>query len=158
MRTFPFVITIFAIWGIFVTTLYLAFGFTLPAVILAALSFVGAGMSVFTYRYYGWPYADKEKFKDVKPSDLYSLLEKGEKFEIIDVRQPVEFAKGHIPHSVNVPFYRVERGMVVANKTVFVSRTGRRSRVIIKRVSGKQVFNLKEGYRQWVEEHLPTEK
>jgi rhodanese-related sulfurtransferase len=158
MKTLPLVITVFALWIIFVIMLFLAFGLTLPSILLAILSMGGVVVSTFTYRYYGWPYADKGTFSDIKPTDLYSLLEKGERFNIIDVRQPREFARGHVPGSRNVPFTRIERGSAVGERTIFVSGRGRRSRAVIRKVKGKDIMNLREGYVEWTGDQLPTEK
>lgn len=158
MRTLPFIATVLALWAMFDLTLYLAFGLTFPTLLLATLSFCGIAVSMFTYRYYGWPFADRDKFNDIRPADLYSMMEKGERLDIIDVRRPAEFARGHLPSSRNVPFYRVDRRMVMNSQTVFVSNTGRRSRVILRIVKGKQLFNLREGFEEWTSEHLPVEK
>lgn len=158
MRTFPFIVTMLAIWLIFVAALYLTFGFTAATLMLAALSIGGVAVSVFTYRYYGWPYADKSTFVDITPSDLYALMEKGERVVIVDVRGAGEFERGHLPGSQNMPLSRVSRGQAVTEKTVFVSGRGRRSRMAIRRARGKELLNLRDGYAEWVEENLPVEK
>lgn len=158
MRTFPFIITMLGLWVILVATLYLAFGLTFPTVLVGVLSIGGVTVSVFTYRYYGWPFADRDSYNDLKAADLYSLLEKGEEFEIFDVRSPAVFGRGHLPHAINMPFSRIIRGRIVSGRTVFVSGRGIRSRIAIRRVRGKQLFNLREGYESWTEEHLPVER
>lgn len=158
MRTFPYIVIIMALWIIFVSTLYLAFGITFPTLLLAVVSIVGVAVSIFTYRYYGWPYAERGSYADLKPGDLNSMIEKEGPLAIIDVRTPAEFAKGHLPQSVNMPYTRVVRGLSVDSRTVFVSGTGRRSRAVIRKVIGKELYNLREGYTEWVREQFPVEK
>ncbi len=158
MRTFPYIVIMIALWIIFVSTLYLAFGITFPTLLLAVVSIIGVTVSIFTYRYYGWPYAERGSYADLKPGELNSMLEKGEHLDIVDVRTTAEFAKGHLPRSVNMPYTKVVRGQSVGNRTVFVSGTGRRSRAVIRRVIGKELYNLREGYTEWMKEHMPVEK
>lgn len=158
MRTFPFIITILGLWIILVATLYLAFGLTFPTVFVAILSIGGVTVAIFTYRYYGWPFAERDSYDDIKAADLYTMIEKGEKFEIFDVRSPTEYGRGHLPKSVNMPFSRIGRGRTISGRAVFVSGRGIRSRIVIRRVRGKQLFNLREGFESWTEEHLPVER
>ncbi len=158
MRTFPLVVTVLALWVIFAVTLYLAFNFTFPTVLLAALSMMGILVSIFTYRYYGWPYADKGDYRDIKAGDLHSMIEKGERVDIIDVRRTGEYEAGHLPNSRNVPYQKIERGLTADGKTVFVSGTGKRSRLVLRKVVGKELYNLRDGYMEWAHEHLPIEK
>jgi rhodanese-related sulfurtransferase len=37
------------------------------------------------------------------PAELHSMMERGDKMNIIDVRRPEDFAKEHIPGAVNLP-------------------------------------------------------
>lgn len=158
MRTFPFIITILGLWVILIAMLYIAFGLTFPTLLLAILSIGGVTVSVFAYRYYGWPFAERESYNDIRASDLYSMIEKGEKLEIFDVRSPAEYGRGHLPNSVNVPFSRIMRGRMISDRTVFVSSRGIMSRIVIRRMKGKQLLNLREGFAGWIEEHLPVER
>lgn len=158
MRTLPFIVTILALWIIFVSTLYLAFGMTFPTVLLAVISIGGLLVSVFSYRYYGWPYADKGSFTDISPDALYSMLGKSEVISIVDVRGAGEYASGHLPGARNIPLSQIERGSAMNEGTVFVSGSGKKSRIAIRRVKGRHLFNLRDGYSEWVGENLPVEK
>ena len=158
MRTFPFIVTMLGLWIILMATLYIAFGLTFPTLLLAILSIGGVCVSIFAYRYYGWPFAERDSYNDIRASDLYGMMEKGEKLEIFDVRSPAEYGRGHLPSSVNVPFSRIMRGRMISGRTVFVSSRGIRSRIVIRRMKGKQLLNLREGFASWIEEHLPVER
>ena len=41
---------------------------------------------------------------DVRPEDLIQQIERGDAPVILDVRTRAEFARGHVPGAVNVPF------------------------------------------------------
>ena len=64
-----------------------------------------------------------EQFKKI-------LAEKPESIQLIDVRDPDEFAKGHSPSAVNIPVNELEKklpGMKFDKPVVFVCATGARS-------------------------------
>lgn len=48
--------------------------------------------------------------KEVSPAALLERIERGETVTILDVRSPAEFAAGHVPGAVNVPFTSVLAG------------------------------------------------
>jgi len=53
----------------------------------------------------------------IAPQDLITLIDKGNAPPIVDVRSPAEFAAGHVPGAVNVPFTRVwSAGSMVQSK------------------------------------------
>jgi len=41
---------------------------------------------------------------EITPSELETLLEAGEPPVLVDIRNPMEFRREHIPHSRNIPF------------------------------------------------------
>ena len=45
--------------------------------------------------------------KSVSPRDLLTRIDRGESVRILDVRSAREFAAGHVPGAVNVPFTQV---------------------------------------------------
>jgi rhodanese-related sulfurtransferase len=49
----------------------------------------------------------KGRVGEISPDELQRALESGEDVLVIDVREPHEFAQGHLPGAVNVP-----RGML----------------------------------------------
>ena len=46
----------------------------------------------------------------ISPAALLDRIERGEAVTILDVRSPAEFAAGHLPGAVNVPFTRALAG------------------------------------------------
>jgi rhodanese-related sulfurtransferase len=48
--------------------------------------------------------------KAVSPAALLDRIGRGEAPAVLDVRSPGEFAEGHVPGAVNVPFTRVLAG------------------------------------------------
>src|SRR5690606_11805897 len=41
--------------------------------------------------------------QDIDPRDLFALLETNDKLVVVDVREPWEFAQGHVPHAKLIP-------------------------------------------------------
>ncbi len=74
---------------------------------------------------------------------------------LIDVREPSEFKKWHIPGSLNLPLRNLADDVPVLTtdqSVVFVSRIGRRSAlaaVILQDLGQSRVFNLKGGMLAW---------
>lgn len=46
--------------------------------------------------------------KSISSKQLQESLDRGERFQLIDVRSPEEYAEGHIPCAVNMPMEQVE--------------------------------------------------
>jgi len=45
--------------------------------------------------------------KSVSPKDLLTRIDRGAPVQILDVRSAAEFAAGHVPGAINVPFTQV---------------------------------------------------
>ena len=113
--------------------------------------------------YAGPDYEKRIKTTIVTPAELDAMIKGGSSgFTVVDVRDPEEFAKGHIPGAVNIP------------AAVFASRSGeldKKNRIIVYCNSGGRSYNayrklVKLGYRKigqalfadWKEAGLPVEK
>lgn len=85
---------------------------------------------------------------------------------ILDVRQPEEFAEGHLAQAINLDWLNQTvfiNGLAKLNKqkTYYVyCRSGRRSQAAADKLKaeGFQVVDLKGGYLHWVELGLPIVK
>ncbi|MEC5424862.1 sulfurtransferase TusA family protein [Virgibacillus sp. C22-A2] len=91
----------------------------------------------------------KNETKHENVIDLEELLSKidgEENISIIDVREPAEFAFGHIPGAVNIPLGELEDKLeeIDENKEHhIVCRTGNRSDLAAKKMSEKGFANVK---------------
>jgi rhodanese-related sulfurtransferase len=101
----------------------------------------------------------------VSASDAVQLINKHDAV-IVDIREPNEFAAGHILNSRNVPLKeldaRVKEIARFKEKPVIVAcDTGNRSGggvAILKKLGFSQVYNLTGGLGAWQQAGLPTEK
>ena len=85
---------------------------------------------------------------------------------ILDVRQPEEFAEGHLAQAINLDWLNQTvfiNGLAKLNKqkTYYIyCRSGRRSQAAAGKLKaeGFQVIDLKGGYLHWVEVGMPVIK
>ena len=100
-----------------------------------------------------------------KAFDLIQKNRDNPEFVILDVRTPDEFRGGHIPKAINIDLYsadfRSEIGKLDKNKKYLVyCRSGVRSAQaseIMRELGFKNIFNLLQGFNQWVASGYPTE-
>ena len=89
-----------------------------------------------------------------------------EKAVVVDVREPAEFAAGHVTGAKNVPLGELEAKLpgVMKNKTlplILVCASGARSGravAIAKKLGYEQAQSLGGGLKAWKEANLPIEK
>ena len=89
-----------------------------------------------------------------------------EKAVVVDVREPAEFAAGHVTGAKNVPLGELEAKLpgVMKNKTlplILVCASGARSgraAAIAKKLGYEQAQSLGGGLKAWKEANLPIEK
>ena len=85
---------------------------------------------------------------------------------VIDVREPAEYAKGHVLGSKNVPLGDVERRAAEFDKhkakpVILVCESGSRSARALDALRGRgfaRVVNLSGGFGAWQQAGLPVEK
>lgn len=93
----------------------------------------------------------------VTAEELRQRLAAGEGLTILDVREPHEFARGHIPGALLVPLGRLEgslgelRRRVREGDVVVVCRSGNRSAAACRvlREAGIAAWNLRGGMLAW---------
>ena len=101
--------------------------------------------------------------KSVRPATLKSWLDTGEAI-VIDVREPREYASGHIEGSTLVPLGSLHPGALPEHsgqKLVMLCRVGNRSLFACLRLDGvveAEIYNLEGGIRAWMMEGLPVRK
>ncbi len=94
--------------------------------------------------------------EQINPTTLEKLLrsETGS-VEVIDVREPYEFSRGHIPRAKNIPLAKLSgqlKDLQPNQKVVFVCRSGSRSMMASKqahRAGLTAIYNLTGGMSGW---------
>lgn len=104
--------------------------------------------------------ADEEKtetkHKDIMTlDDLLQKIEGNEKVTVIDVREPAEYAFGHIPGAINIPLDELEKRFEEMDKNDdihVVCRTGSRSDLAAQKMAAEGFENVKNvvpGMKEW---------
>jgi rhodanese-related sulfurtransferase len=96
------------------------------------------------------------------PARLSARLAEGS-VHILDVRQPIEWRRGHIPGSHNLPLLHLKSRLstLPREKTIVtVCASGHRSAAAARKLqrAGYQAENLKGGMHAWTKAGLPTDK
>lgn len=119
--------------------------------------------------YLDWSKSDqklfpKESLSEITPEELDKLSYSDENPIIIDVRNPDEWAKEHIPNTMNIPLLELENKLDEIPKgreivTVCGVGGGRSSTAysLLKKHGFNQTKLLKGGIRAWKNEELPVE-
>ena len=100
----------------------------------------------------------------LSPGDFIAAAEADSAAVILDVRQPDEFAAGHLADAVNLDWLnpsKFSEGMAQLdkNRTYYIyCRSGRRSNAAASKMKreGFRVFDMKGGYLQWTGEGRPV--
>ncbi|NUQ37873.1 MAG: STAS domain-containing protein [Caldilineales bacterium] len=106
------------------------------------------------------PLPPLEAFNLISPRALYQDLKFKPEMLVIDVREPREFAHGHIPQAQNIPLpvFMRELPPLPHNRTiVLVCRTSRRSRRVAQLLQAAgylHLFILEQGMVGWETAHL----
>ena len=99
---------------------------------------------------------------EIQPSQLAQRLERGEKLEIIDVREPYEWQIGHIPGARLVPLDRIAEEIPRLDKTretILYCKVGARSMRAAQQLASAgvaDVRNLAGGILGWIDDVDPT--
>ena len=103
-----------------------------------------------------------EPFGRLAPKDANDRINSGE-LKIVDVREPWEYARDHIPSAKLTPLGQIiarPQEVITADNVVFVCEVGQRSAVAaeLAAAAGMQhVFNLEGGMQAWRNAGLPVE-
>jgi adenylyltransferase/sulfurtransferase len=99
---------------------------------------------------------------EIQPSQLAQRLERGEKLEIIDVREPYEWQIGHIPGARLVPLSQIPSEIPRLDKrreTILYCKAGARSMKAAQQLANAgvtDVRNLAGGILRWIDDVDPT--
>jgi len=100
----------------------------------------------------------------ITSADLVQRLETADAPVILDVRSPEEYAEGHIPGAINVPYDQIPANLdslesFLSDEVVVYCRTGRRAGVAEKALSEAgftQVLDLEGHMTSWNDAGLPV--
>ena len=90
------------------------------------------------------------KIDSISTIELEQKLKEG--IQLIDVRTPGEFRRGHIKNAKNIPLNEISRYTPVADKKTYViCHSGARSKLAAKKLKkrGFDVVNVKGGMHAW---------
>ena len=107
----------------------------------------------------------RKHITEISVSEAKQLLDKGG-YIILDVREPGEYIKGHLPDAINVPRGLLEfkiNKKIPAKKAaiiVYCKKGGRASlsAYTLERMGYKNVVNMKGGWMEWIKAGYPVEK
>ncbi|HKW75307.1 MAG TPA: rhodanese-like domain-containing protein [Terriglobales bacterium] len=103
----------------------------------------------------------KKQIKEIDPAELKRMQQSGEKFTLIDVREPDEVAQGVIPGAVPVPRgvleYKIDSVTTDKNAPIvcYCGGGGRSSLAAsnLKKMGFKNAMSLAGGYKGWKATH-----
>ncbi|MCM3568117.1 sulfurtransferase TusA family protein [Neobacillus mesonae] len=104
--------------------------------------------------------AEEEKPETTHPDimnldDLLMKIKGNEKISVLDVREPAEYAFGHIPGSINIPLGELEQRFEELNNAEnlhIICRSGNRSDLAAQKLTAKGFKNVKNvvpGMKEW---------
>ena len=102
---------------------------------------------------------------EIKPEDLHARLRRGEPWQIVDVRQPLEYRGGHVRGAINLPINQFKRGyrdlrLDPSRPVAVICLTAHRSIPAVRflRQEGFAAWQLAGGLLAWRAQGLPEEK
>ena len=114
------------------------------------------GLLVFIWTALAFSISFAAGHKMIDGKELETMMSDGRPIVIVDVREPYEFAAGHIKGAINIPYDaskpRILKELSPDNRIVFVCHGGpmgdELSDILLKN-GYKDVSNLKGGMRKW---------
>jgi rhodanese-related sulfurtransferase len=106
---------------------------------------------------------EEEPFKRIDVGTARHMMEAGG-MRIVDVREPNEYASGHVPNAELIPLGQIlakpQEHIHNDQKTIFVCGVGQRSAVAAEMaaaVGATDIYNMEGGTKAWIESGFPTE-
>ncbi|GAB6004667.1 rhodanese-like domain-containing protein [Geobacillus vulcani] len=103
-----------------------------------------------------------EEIKEITPAEVKEKLERGEKLNIVDVREDEEVALGMIPGAKHIKMGDIPDRLEEFDRNeeyIFVCRSGRRSENVCRYLQerGYRVRNMTGGMLEWEGETAPKQ-
>lgn len=107
----------------------------------------------------------RARVKECRVEDVRRMLDKGEAFMLVDVREESEFAKGRLPGAVHIGKGVIERDAEAKlpdpDATIVLYCGGGYRSVLaadnLQKMGYTNVISMDGGYRDWTASGLPTE-
>jgi len=106
---------------------------------------------------------EEEPFKRIDVDTARQMMEAGG-VRIVDVREPNEYASGHVPNAELIPLGQIlakpQEHIQTSQKTIFICGVGQRSAVAAEMaaaIGATDIYNMEGGTKAWIESGFPTE-
>lgn len=108
----------------------------------------------------------RARIREVTVADVKAMLDRGDAFHLVDVREESEWAKGHLPRAIHLCKGIIERDVEEAipdhgAAIVLYCGGGYRSALAadnLQKMGYTDVVSMDGGWRGWTEAKLPTER
>ena len=108
----------------------------------------------------------KQRIREISIAEVQAMLERGERFHLVDVREDSEWANGHLPGARHLGKGIIERDIEAAipdhdAPIVLYCGGGFRSALAadnVQKMGYSNVLSMDGGWREWTEKLLPVEK
>lgn len=106
----------------------------------------------------------KPAFAEITPEELQERRNGGEKLYLLDVREPSEYAEGHIQGSKLVPLSQLSqklKSLPTDQPIVAICRSGNRSSAaagMLIQAGFSNVINMRGGMMAWMRSNLPIKR
>ena len=114
-----------------------------------------------------WPLIQKATAggKDVSVQEAVQLINRRDAI-VLDIRDPSEFASGHIPNARNIPMAELEKRLREIEKfkqrpAIVICRSGTRAAsacATLRKNGFQEVYSLKGGMLAWQQAGMPLQK
>ena len=99
----------------------------------------------------------------VTATELNARLSQGERFQLIDVRSPQEYAEGHVPGAMNLPMDQAEAridDLQHRDPVILICQSGTRAKLTCELLKAhhKDLVVLEGGTKAWIDAALPVVK
>lgn len=106
-------------------------------------------------------FGKRRPIREISAGQLHDMIVDQEAV-VVDVREPGEFASGHIPGAINLPLSRFDSRQLptAGNKTIVLNcAAGRRSAMALRKCADVPVdTHLRGGMNAWNRAGLPVER
>lgn len=105
-------------------------------------------------------FAKRKPIKEISPGVLHDMIADKEAV-VVDVREPGEYARGHLPGAINVPLSQFDASRLPdpKGKTIVLACAGGiRSAKALQKCEPPVDTHLRGGLRAWVQAGLPVER